>query len=322
MSDDPESELVRALRAKAGATKEDSFTFNHGSVAVKVAYSGGSSSSLTLRAVYDVHAKREHGNAREGGSYRRTAVPHVLRTTRPMQITLRPEGGADRQAKDEGINAEHQTGDEEFDAVVYIDSPTTDDAVLKAVLGPEAREAVKELFKLGLRRITIDDPERNVEAYLSEFATAKERPDRAELMLDAFTRLVTSMPPVQDSGDVHAPAPFGCLLGVGGTIAGILGIAAIPVFLAIASGFDCTESSSDGEGTSLKTGCGGAPLMGLVIAIIVGLLAALLARYTFTPRLRGRSNSATRLSTLGFLSFALAAEVTFLVATYIGYALR
>jgi hypothetical protein len=322
VSDDPEGDLVRALREKASVMKEDAFSIKHDDVVVQVRYSGGSSSSLTLFAGYDTFAKREHADGREGGSYRQTAVPRALSATRPMNITLRPEAYGDREAKAQGLNREHQTGDADFDNAVYIDSPTTDHEVLQAVLGEEARTAVRDLFALGLRRITIDDTKRDVEAYLNEFATAKERPGRADLMVDAFSRLVSSMPPVRDSGGVHAPAPFGCLMVTGGAFAGILGIAAIPLFLGIASAFDCTESSSDGEGTSLKTGCGGPPIMGLIIGIIAGLLAIMLARLLFTPRLRGRSNSASRLGSLTLISFALAAEVTFLVVTYAGYALR
>lgn len=319
MSDDPESELVAALREKASAKKDESqFAVAHGDVVIQVSYSGGSSSSLTLFAAYDTFAKGRHDDAREGGSYRQTAVPRTLRTTRPMLITLRPEQYADREAKQAGLNREHQTGDEAFDRAVYIDSPTTDHEVLQAVLCEQARAAVLDLFGLGLRRITIDDSRMRVEAYLNEFSVARSRPGRADAMLEAFAQLCTAMPKVEDSGGVHAPAPFGCLSFVGGAFAGVLGIAAIPLFFAIASTFDCTES--DGEGTSLKSGCGVAPLLGLLAGALAGGVAVVVARLFLGPRLRGRSDSASRLGTLTFIAFALAAEVTFLVVATTAYA--
>ncbi len=322
MSDSPESDLVRALREKAGNTKEDRFTITHGDVFVGVSYSGGSSSSLSIYTRYDAVAKGEHAAAREGGNYRETAVPQVPVATRPMKIVMRPEAYADKDAKASGINVEHQTGDELFDAAVYVDSPTTDHELLQAVLNEDARRAVLSLFDLGLRRITIDDAHGNVEAYLSEFVVAQGKPDRADLMLDAFSRLASSLPVVRASGQVSAPAPFGCLMGFGGAFAGVLGVAAIPLFFAIASGFDCTEGSADGEGSSLKDGCGAPGVVALVLAFVVGVLAFVVARFFVTARLRGRSDSASRIFRLSIISYALAAEITFLVAAYIGYAVR
>ncbi len=322
MSDSPESDLVRALRQKAGDTKEDRFTITHADVVVGVSYSGGSSSSLSLSTRYDAVAKREHADAREGGNYRQTAVPRALVAARPMRIVLRPEAYADKDAKASGINVEQQTGDELFDATVYVDSPTTDHEVLQAILNQEARRAVGSLFDLGLRRISIDDVQGNVEAYLSEFAVAKEKPDRAQLMLDAFTRLARSLPVVRGGGDLPAPAPFGCLTGVGTVFAGVLGVAAIPLFFAIASGFDCTEPSADGEGSNLKDGCGSPAIVAIVSGLAAGVLAYVVTRIFLTPRLRGRSDSASRIFRLSITSYALAAELTFLVVTYIAYASR
>ena len=322
MSDSPESDLVRALREIASAkTDESSFAVKRGDVVVQVSYSGGSSSSLTLFASYDTFAKRHAtGDPREGGTYRQTAVPRVLSATRPMLITLRPEGSDDRQAKQQGLNKEHQTGDEDFDRAVYIDSPTTDHELLQAVLNEDVRGAVKTLFALGLRRITIDDPKKCVEAYLNEFATAKEDPDRAEKMLQAFSTMISSMPPIRDAGTVHAPAPFGCLTGVGGFLAGVLFFAAIPLMFAMASGADCTVS--DDEGSSLKDGCGSQPVIGLISGLVTGAIALVVSRAFLVPKLRGRSDSASRLFSLSVIAYLLTAEITFLVVTYVGYATR
>jgi hypothetical protein len=322
VSDNPESDLVRALREIASAKNDESqFAIKRGEVVVQVSYSGGSSSSLTLCASYDKFAKRHAmGDPREGGTYRQSAVPRIISATRPMLITLRPEGLGDREAKQQGLNQEHQTGDEDFDRGVYIDSPTTDHDVLQAVLNEDVRVAVKTLFALGLRRITIDDAKKNVEAYLSEFATAKEEPDRAEKMLEAFSRMIVAMPPIRDGGGVHEPAPFGCLTAVGGFLAGIFFFAAIPLMFAIAAGADCTVS--DDDGTSLKDGCGGPPLLGFVAGIVAGAVTAFVARKLMTSAIKGRSDSASRLWTLTFIAFMLTTELTFLVTTYLGYVTR
>jgi hypothetical protein len=306
----------------AGAKDESTFLITHDGVAIKVYYSGGSSSSLTFTTSYDSHAKGELQTSRAGGSYRQGAVPESRSAIRPMQIVLRHENISDLQAKEGGINREHQTGDDEFDREVYIDSPTVDEDVLQAVLGDDVRAAVLALFRVGVRRITVDDARGNVEGYLHEFTRAQEDPDRANVMVSSFSKLALAFPPLRASGGTHAETPYRTLVRVGGVLAGVLFFALIPIFLVLASGFDCSEPSSDGEGSTLKDGCGAAPVLGLLAAVVVGALASAIATRFVVPKLRGRSDSAARMAGLSWTSFGLAAEITFLVVTTTLWATR
>lgn len=94
MSD--ESELVAELRALGGreAAERDEFTLARDDVRIQVSYSSGSSSSLTLSALYDTHAKRLPPSA----GYR-VASSGLLPAARPLKILLRPEDSGDRLAK-------------------------------------------------------------------------------------------------------------------------------------------------------------------------------------------------------------------------------
>jgi hypothetical protein len=70
-------------------------------------------------------------------------------------ITLRRETATDREGKRRGINREVQTGNEGFDAAVYIDSQATDSET-RRVLGRSAtREAVQTLLASACREVRV-----------------------------------------------------------------------------------------------------------------------------------------------------------------------
>ena len=130
-----------------------------------------------------------------------------LVATRPMSIELRRESRGDVGAKREGLAVEWQSGDELFDAVVYVSSPTTDPEVLSAVLGAEVRRGALTLVELGFQSVRIDE-DGDVVARLTEFARPDAEPERGRQAVEAFADIVANLPAVTHSGRVRPPPPF------------------------------------------------------------------------------------------------------------------
>jgi hypothetical protein len=317
----PESALVSEFRALARAPSSASqFDIDHDGARIRVEYTSGSSSSISMSARYDTHAKDTH--VRPGGTagYRQSAR-RTLRAPRPMRILLRRESAADKNAKAEGLNREFQTGDASFDDAVYIDSPTTDAELLAEVFGPGVREGAAALIAMGFANVSIDDQDGRVSATLVSFSSAAERDGRAAEMVEAFALVLSGLPAVQPSGagpkdGLAWPIVFAA------AVAGLVGIAAPAAYMAMAAAVGCTVPGSEDGDTNLKPGCCEPGLVALAIAAAAGLVAMRLARAYFKPRISGRSNSAARLSTLSALAFALCAELTFLVASAVALAVR
>jgi len=293
---DVEADLLMELRALAGIRGKDStFTMKHEGVTFEVEYSGGSSSSLTLRARYDAVARAIESTSGREAHYRASAKGAAsIAGIRPMKIKLRDEDADDRSAKMDGINVEHQTGDEAFDAAVYIESPTTDPALLCQVLSADVRAAARALLSLAFDSVVIDDDGGHVTAHLSAFLKLRDVPDRAERVASAFAKLCSGLPKVAHSGGAH---PARSALPTVLAVTGALGLFVFgPIgYLGIASGFGCTESSSDGEGVSVKDECGGVGFPALGVAILVGAVVAWIAGAIATPRLAGHSDSKKRI---------------------------
>jgi len=322
MSDDVESALLRELREIAGVREGTTFDIGKGHTRFEVSYSGGSSSSLTLRARYDVVAKAVPVVDAREASYRSSARPAKLHATRPMKIELRRENDADRASKESGVNREHQTGDANFDAAVYVDTPTTDDGVLGSVLGANVRAAVLALLGLGFSWVKLDDDDGMVKAYLSDFASLDERDERAPEIVASFTQLLEALPPVAATGESHPEEPFSRPLTIMSVLAAVLFFGGAPLFFLVADGMGCMEASDDGDGSNLRGECVPPAVVGLVVAAVAGALACALASYLVAPKLRGRSNSAARIGQLVVVAFALAAELAFFAVSFAGFALR
>jgi hypothetical protein len=134
MSDSDEvGELARQILdlSRDPSCRETTFVVDHAGWVIEVNYTCGSSAGLTLRAPYD-HPARTASPERALGGYRGAVRP--LMAARPLDIELRPEGRGDVAAKQQGLSVEWQSGDAAFDAAIYVSTPTTDAAVLAAVL--------------------------------------------------------------------------------------------------------------------------------------------------------------------------------------------
>jgi hypothetical protein len=138
-------------------------------------------------------------------SYRETeGVP----APRPLDIVLTREDAADRAAKAEGLAVEWQSGDATFDDQVYVRTPTRDPGVLAAVLGPEARAATLALFDQGFESVEID-VDGYVQATLPASALVRPgAPDRAEVVVDLFGRLISRLPMLASTGPARGRAPY------------------------------------------------------------------------------------------------------------------
>jgi hypothetical protein len=209
MGDDDESALVRELRGLAGVgVRDDSGTFvvRSGYASIHVEYIGGSSTSLTLSAHYDAVARREVP-AEVATAYRdRSRGP--LRARRPLEIVLRPEMPADIEAKASGLSAEWQAGDPTFDGRVYVSTVTEDARVVGAVLVPEVRAGVLQLFDLGFRSVTIDGEDGRVVARVTEFASRTPRAGRGARAIEAFATVLGALPALDVVGRTDATAPY------------------------------------------------------------------------------------------------------------------
>jgi len=315
---DVEADLLIGLRALAKIPDgRQSFTFQHDAMRIEVDYVGGSSSRLTLTSRYDLVAWKPVPKA---AAYRKSATDGTLHGIRPMLVTLREESADDREAKAGGLSREHQTGDEEFDRAIYIDSPTTSAELLGGVLSEGVRAAVLELFALGFEPIVIDDAQGDVTATVSRFGKLAVE-QAAERVIEAFTKMLSNLPPVAPVAGEHpkrSVAPK--VLAIMGAISLVVG--APLVIFGVASAYDCTEGSADGEGTSLKDGCGGPALVALLGSLVAGFLVMLVIRRAARSRVAGHSDSHKRLSYVAIAAFMWSALVTLIIAVLLGYSSR
>jgi hypothetical protein len=318
---DVEADLVIALRSVGNVRGEPStFTIKQDRVAFEVVYSGGSSSSLTLSASYDAVAHAKGGAGGHETHYRASARGTTLSGIRPMSIKLRSEDNSDRAAKAEGINREHQTGDARFDEDVYIDSPTTSQALLDAVLAPPVRAAAMELLSLAFDAITIDDAHGNVEARLTSFGKLRDVNDAAPRIARAFATLLSSLPIVTRTAGAHEKRS--ALPMVAAAVGALVTFTLLPIaYIAIASGFDCTEGASDGDGVSIKATCSGVGAPALLAGAVAGTVVAMAIGPMLRRTLSGHSDSQTRIRTRQAAAFVWTAIAAFLLVTYFGFSM-
>jgi hypothetical protein len=301
---DVEADLLIALRKIAGVPEGDAFTICEADVSFAVDYKGGSFSHLTLRALY---------NPREP-SYRSNARWDAITAVRPMSIVLRAEKTSDRDAKAEGINREYQTGDEAFDSGVYVDSPTTDEAVLGAVLNDMVRAAAMDLVLLGFEDVTIDDGNRQVSAWISGFRHLGAPDEAASRIVRAFANLLRGLPPVREAAGRH---PRRSILPAVSVWAGLM--LALPfglgAFFGVADSHNCLDTNG------LKSECGGL-VPPFAVAIVAGAIACGVARAVARRRMTGDSDSSTRVSYVSWAAFIWIACVTLVVSAAVYYGCR
>ena len=299
MFEDDETALVRELRKLAGAPEgSGTFDLHHGGHVIEVAYTGGSSASLTLRASYDRAARADHPAllaAAAPGAYR--AFPgRKLTALRPLAIELRRERLDDVAAKKGGATVEWQSGDPSFDDAIYVSTPTTDAEVLAAVLGPEVRHAVLELHDLGFHAVTID-VDGKVVAFLNQFTQRDPpRPQRGAHAVAAFGRLLSHLPVIAAAPGGHAPAPFASWTRVLGVV-GVIGWGTNVGYVGATAGLLQEWLAPKAEEMTVPV------LLAIAGAIVAGVLAGSLYGNAVRRRVRGTSLAHARIQTARFSAF-------------------
>lgn len=292
-----ESDLVAQLQKLAGGAKgEQKFTVVVGSVKVFVEYWSGSGSHVSFSTAYGQAPAKITPPSAEGGYRANPRKEPPLSATRPMLITLREERYDDVDAKQSGVSVEFQTGDADFDDKVYVDTNTPHE-VLAKVLGSQAlRDAVLELRREGINRIVLDDASSMITCSLYTFAHSKHDETRAARLMNAMATIARETPRVEDSGELPAKEPHGWLDWIAAA-GGFILFFGVPIYLALVPS-RCWDDSSDGEGKTLvcRPGCCEPMWQGFLLGLLIALPLA-----TMVPRLfRGRSNSHTRRSLVGF----------------------
>lgn len=207
------SAVIQQLYGIGGGPSGDipnPFVVRYGDYVIKVMYGLGSTKQVTLQAKYDevTRANQLRANAYRGAAVRSLVAP------RPLAIQLRRNHG-------DGPAKPWRSGDDAFDRAIMTDT-MSEPEVLAAVLNPDARRGVLDLFALGFHDLVIDHEEISVvEACLVEFSS-REPPDpnRGAASLRAFAQILANLPTVTASGRTRTSTPLFpltlSLLAVGG----------------------------------------------------------------------------------------------------------
>lgn len=273
---------------------------------ITVIHNAGSSSNLRLRASYDAAARADHpalASASGDAGYRQPSRQSgVLVAPRPLGIVLR----SDRPKE---ISTAHETGDRAFDQAVFVDTATSDRAVLEAILGPELRAGVLALFELGFLRVTIDEEPPlggpgAVEASLWSFASAEPPPQQAARCLDAFASILDNLPKISSSGEApKGPAAPAWLTA--STAVGLVGLLAIWPACWLAGK---AKSADDGAPQAIA----------LVAATLGGLIVSWASRGALTRHLGSPRAGATARILVGRVKIFLGAATLVFVAVLAG----
>jgi hypothetical protein len=240
---------------------------------------GGKNTPPSLRIAASVD---EVGATGALGAYRESGRDHV--DVRPA-ILLRRETGLDRFGKRIGLNREVQIGDEELDALAYVETDSPDDDVRRTLADDRARRAVRELIREGVTRVQLDpsglSADRAVRSAADMSAASFEH--TAALLAEAASAL-----PVFTAG--RAAKARSALTGV----LAMVGAGMIMPVLMIAAG----KSPIDPGAKQL----GAAGGLGLWLLIVVGLVVTLSGRSTSLRRVALSSLAALLIVPVGFYS--------------------
>lgn len=293
------SDFVRGLRALGPPGAGSDFVVTHRGVPIRVRAFDGSAEHMVLETPY-LGAPREHAL-----DYRSAAG--ALLAPRPMDIVLRRESAEDVRGKERGVAIEVQTGDPDFDARVYVDSPSRHDVSRAVLAAAPLRAAVRALLDARAGPLTIDTMDAAISLRLDTFGGL---PADVGWTLEHFATIATSVPEVRASSEARpASSWLGVQLLLGA--AAILGI--LPTLLVVFTVLPARCYVTDDEGTAIAcsvAGCCEPAGYGLAVGLAVGLVAAAVAWH----RIRGTSNAHTARPWIASFVVALVAEVGITVA--------
>lgn len=159
-------------------------------------------------------------SAVSGGPFRGEARPRI---ESPAPLTLRSEKKLDRTGKRLGLNREIQTGDADFDQIVYLETEAPDALVLAALSDPITRAGVMKCLALGASEIVL---EKTGNLCLTLPLTSENliTPSRIAALLDTLGAAAEAIPPLQGEGRHRSS------VGVIPTVAVLGALAAWPLF--------------------------------------------------------------------------------------------
>jgi len=193
-------DIVPGLAALAGADgkvaleAQKAFDVTIDDVTIHVEYSAGTTPTVFLSTPYLSRPTAAHVGRDRG--YRESPTAAIA-AARPLAIELCLESDLDRDAKARGVTRELQTGDAEFDRMIYVDSPAPDEVLASVFAGRALREACRTLLDDGFLEIWIDDER-------GEITTRRGLSTRARLPADqvirAFAAIARDVPPLETTG--------------------------------------------------------------------------------------------------------------------------
>ncbi|MDP3279084.1 MAG: hypothetical protein Q8Q09_28085 [Deltaproteobacteria bacterium] len=306
MNDDPKNAMIAELRLLAGAQGDD-FALVWEGVHIAVSFEGEDNPKLTLTTAYD-------GAARSSASAQGYRAQPEIRAIRPMNILATVERSADREAKRAGVNTEFQTGDERFDAAVYIDSPTRNE-VLAQVLNDEVRAAVLALLSMDIPRVEIDVwPDYSLSVSVTRFVSSPTDPTPGRTVLSALAALARGVPRVVATGDKHRNHPLlGPMMGLfaASLLVIMLGLG---LYFSVLSGSRC---QGDLDGPALLR-CVRPGLWGVLVGLAIAGTITAMVRPWMRKRFGLTSDSSAMIT--GFL-VALTIFVTLVTGLFATYRL-
>ena len=159
-------------------------------------------------------------SAASGGPFRGESRPLI---ESPAPLTLRSEKKLDRTGKRLGLNREIQTGDAEFDQLVYLEVEAPDALVLAALSDPITRAGVMKCLALGASEIVLEQTG-NLRLTLPLTSADLITPPRIAALLDTLGAAAEAIPPLQGEGRHRSS------VGVIPTVAVLGTLAAWPLF--------------------------------------------------------------------------------------------
>jgi hypothetical protein len=315
MADDPESMFVQHLRRIAGVDQDKyEFALRSGDVTIRVYYSGGSSSYLSLIAPYpDTDASRPAIVMQQPSAYRAPSAVR-LAAARPLQIKLTHEGASEVASKASGIDREFQTGDASFDDHVYIDAPCEDEALVAVFASREVRTSVMALLGAGFPEVLIDNDDGCISVRVSNFPSLGREDAFVRGVVDAFATLVRSLPSIENAGKRRTGSSGWMTLG--GIAAFVLSIGSCANACNVARP-GCEEGNDDGTSFAFSWRCLHSGFFGAVAGVGAFMFAFVVVGKVVRPRLSGRSDSSSRILGRAFLGGVLAYDVVSLAVAWL-----
>jgi hypothetical protein len=139
---------------------------------------------------------KSHRVVSGGSPFRGEARPRI---ESPAPLTLRSERKLDLTGKRLELNREIQTGDADFDQIVYLEGEAPDALVLAALSDPMTRAGVLKCLALGATEILLEQTG-NLRLTLPLTSEELVTPERIAALLDALGAAAEAIPPLQGEG--------------------------------------------------------------------------------------------------------------------------